>query len=241
MELYGSLKRRFQNNEVELPIWWIRFKANLELPSYLQTIFQGNLMQFSVFQSFNWNKNKKLESTVIIRLFHNFNEASFSPDIHGSLIEICHKGRSCIGTWICVWKDLSWSRLCRRAVIFSSLPSNISGLICSRCYSTTWILCRTSSSCGFLLFPSLPRIELPKWVRLWVRGVYVVIGLSMVEGLQMSHGSFWGHNEHWPQKCTLSRSWPSQTLNYTHMNMLLKWWGVWVIMDGGGLCPSVSV
>ena len=78
--------------------------------------------------------------------------------------------------------------------------SKISGLIFSRCCSTTWILCRASPpAVALLCAPTSPTLsEMWDQVRLWVRVCDDVIAMSLGGGgvpqqaKWMNHGSFWG-------------------------------------------------
>lgn len=94
----------------------------------------------------------------------------------------------------------------------SSLPSNISGLIFSRCCTTTSILCRSFAAVvAFLCIFLSPQFCLPDILGsgqavgqalLWCHTDVTWGGRLQQRAKQMSHGSFWGQNVHLPQTRT---------------------------------------
>ena len=135
-------------------------------------------------------------------------------------------------------------------------PSKISGLIFSRCCSTTWILCRASPpAVALLCAPTSPTLsEMWDQVRLWVRVCDDVIAMSLGGGgapqraKWMNHGSFWGKtsidHRHALSPYDMLRILLSLTVSlthtHTHTHTHTRTW-VWVSRQRGSQRQCVSV
>lgn len=168
-----------------------------------------------------------------------------------------------------MWQTQGWLSLCVLTVNLKSMvtccavsysPSNVSGLISSRCCPTTWILCRSFAAVvAFLrILPPAPltSVSLTYWdqVKLWVRLCYDVIPMSLGGGIGCSNkpnrwvmGAFGGrmciyHRHAQAQGLASTQRCLSHPFTRSHTYAPTLTEGrVWVRRRKGGLRQSVSV